>query len=59
MECIRWSIEKTAFKKIVFVDNSGYPIDSVLIDYAKRKGRQLEWLSFIGNEKMIAVCGKE
>lgn len=58
MECISWSIEKTAFKKIVFIDNSGYPIDSTLIDYAKRKGKQLEWLSFIGNEKMIAVCGK-
>lgn len=58
IESIKWSIEKTAFVKIVFVDNSGYPVNSALIDYAKQRGKSLEWLSFLGNEKMIALCGK-
>lgn len=58
IECIKWGIEKTAFVKIVFIDNSGFTVNPVLIDYAKQRGKQLEWLSFLGNEKMIELCGK-
>lgn len=58
IECIKWSIEQTRFKNITFVDNSGYPIDNKLIDFANRKGKKLEWLSFVGDENRIALCGK-
>lgn len=56
--CIKWSVDNTLFKNIVFVDNSGYPVDTMMIEYASEKGKNLEWLSFIGNEKMITACGK-
>ena len=58
IECIKWSVDNTLFKNIVFVDNSGYTVDASIIDYASQKGKKLEWLSFVGNEKMITVCGK-
>lgn len=58
IDCIKWSIEFTRFLNIVFVDNSGYPIDNGLIEFARKKGKKFEWLSFTGNEKMIAFCGK-
>lgn len=58
IECIKWGIEKTAFVKIVFIDNSGFTVNPVLIDYAKQRGKRLEWLSFLGNEKMIELYGK-
>lgn len=58
IECIKWSVEHTKFENITFVDNSGYPIDTELIEFANKQGKKLEWLSFIGNEKMIASCGK-
>lgn len=58
IDCIKWSIESTKFVNIVFVDNSGYPIDNRLMEFANERGKRLEWLSFTGNEKMIALCGK-
>lgn len=58
IDCIKWSVEFTRFVNIVFVENSGYPIDNGLIEFANKRRKRLEWLSFTGNEKMIASCGK-
>ena len=41
IECIKWSIEYTEFINIVFVDNSGYPIDNELIEFAKKERKNL------------------
>lgn len=58
IKSIKWSIEKTMFKNIVFVDNSGFPADTAMVEYASKRDKNFEWLSFIGNEKMITACGK-
>lgn len=39
LDCIKWSIEFTKFVNIVFVDNSGYPIDSGLMEFASKRGK--------------------
>lgn len=54
LDCVKWNIESTKFVNTVFADNSGYPIDNGLIEFANKRAKRLEWLSFTGNEKMIA-----
>ena len=42
IDCIKWSIESTKFVNIVFVDNSGYPIDNGLMEFTNKRGKRIE-----------------
>lgn len=47
------------FNKIIFCENTGYSHDyASLFEQAKKKGKELEVLSFIGNQQVIQQRGK-
>lgn len=58
IKSIKYYILNTRIKRIVFCDNSNYPPDKSLVDFAKEQNKELEWLSFLGNVRMVQERGK-
>ena len=58
IESIRFYLEKTEVKNVVFCENSGVQDDSHLSEIASKFGKNFEWLTFIGNQEKIAEHGK-
>ena len=59
LDSLRFYIVQTNITKIVLCDNSGYefPIENMLA-LARKYGKKLEIIQFIGNKEKIAVNGK-
>ena len=60
VESIKFYIDSSDLKKIVFCENSGFVYNECdsLKKYALQKGKELEWLSFKGNESSVRKYGK-
>lgn len=57
---IKYYLEQSCFKKIIFCDNSNYNYkdkDSIY-NIAAKMGKKFEWLSFLGNSQKIVDQGK-
>lgn len=59
-ESIRFFLESGAFTKLVFCENSNYGTEklSYLTDIARKKGTELELLSFQGDNEKACLYGK-
>jgi len=58
IDSIKYYIEETNIKKIVFCDNSAENEPKELCELARRKSKQFEWLSFQGNNAKAVEQGK-
>lgn len=58
MESIRFYIEESHAKKIVFCDNSNQKADNNLEQIVKKNNKEFEWLSFCGNIEKAVEKGK-
>ena len=57
-ESIRFYIENTQIKNIIYCDNSGAVPDGDLVKLAEKNGKRFECLSFIGNSEIAIQKGK-
>lgn len=57
---IKYYLEKSCFKKIIFCDNSNYDYKykDDIYNIATKMGKKFEWLSFLGNTQKIVNQGK-
>lgn len=55
LDALRFYIDSSKFKNIVFCDNSGYFDQRIfdLTNYAKEKRKTFEFISFVGNDKCL------
>ena len=58
LNSIKYYIEKTKIKKIIFCDNSGFHENAGLNELARECNKELEWISFIGDNAMVSERGK-
>lgn len=59
VETIRWAIEETKFKKIIFCENSNYNFnEKECIKLAKKYEKSFEYLTFSGDTKKCEEKGK-
>lgn len=58
LQSIKYYIEETKFKKIIFCDNSGNKPNEKIVELAKICGKEFEWLYFIGNLEKVVKQGK-
>lgn len=58
IQSILFFLDKSRAKKIIFCDNSNAPIEDSVLKHAIHVGKDLEWLSFSGNNEMCAERGK-
>ena len=58
LESIIFFLTKSNLSKIVFCDNSNSPKDDKIYEIAKKKGKDFEWLSFMGNSEEVINKGK-
>lgn len=58
LKSIRYYIEKTRIKNIIFCDNSAAEIEPDLYMLARKHNKNFEWLSFKGNEDAVIKYGK-
>ena len=58
-ECLEFYLLHTGFKRIIFCENSGHPLNFTdLQDVALEHGKELEMLSFRGNTEGTRIRGK-
>lgn len=57
-KCIRFFIEQSKVRNIVFCENSGASIDEELLELSRVYGKKFEWLSFSGDSMQVAEKGK-
>lgn len=57
---IQFYIKESPFTKIIFCDSSNYAYGNInsLVELAHSNGKQLEWLSFLGNQERVQRYGK-
>ena len=58
IDSLKFYIQNSMFDKIVFCDNSNAKPNSSVIELAKKRGKQFEWLSFLGNVDETVIHGK-
>ena len=58
IESLRFYIKSTRIDRIVFCDNSNAEVDKDILSLAKRYHKQMEWISFYGNEEKVKKQGK-
>lgn len=58
IDSIYYYIEKSKVRKIVYCDNSNAKPDEKLFEDAKKHGKELEWISFQGDEEKTISKGK-
>lgn len=58
LQSIKYYIEKTKFRKIIFCDNSGHEPNKEIIGLAKKCEKEFEWLYFKGNTEKVIRQGK-
>lgn len=59
IDSLKYYIQDTNIKKIVFCDNSNYDFDKKeIFSLAKKYGKSVEIIQFNGNKYEIAKCGK-
>jgi len=58
IKSIKYYIQNTFFKNIVYCDNSGAVADEELKFLADKYQKNFEWLSFVGDSKKCIDCGK-
>lgn len=58
IESILYYIEKSSINNIVYCDNSNASPDPIVFETARRKNKQVEWLSFVGDQEKVAQYGK-
>lgn len=58
LESIKFFILHSCITNIVFCDNSNSEIDEQILLLAKENGKNLEWLSFKGNDEAVVKFGK-
>lgn len=56
--CLKWYIANSKYKKIVFCDNSNCSPFPGIFEYAEKHNKQLEFISFHGDNKMTQTYGK-
>lgn len=58
LDSIKYYIEKTRIKKIIYCDNSLAKEETELKLLAREYGKQFEWLTFVGDNAMVIEKGK-
>ena len=58
IDSIKWFIQRSDFKRIIFCDNSGQKVNREIVELANREKKIFEWISYHGDSERVLYKGK-